>query len=796
MINTNAMRPVLSIWISAIFAVAAIGGTASASTEKVIHSFSYPANGSQPAGSLISDSHGNLYGVTFEGGAHNLGTVFELTPTAAGWTQKVLHSFHGADGWGPSSAGLVMDSAGNLYGATGAGGTGAGCPVGCGVIFELKPVAGGWSESVIHSFTGGADGSSPLGVTLDSAGNLYGATPIGGASNDCGGGCGVIFELKPASGGWTESVLHNFKAGTDGSSPAGGVILDGSGNLYGTTEFGPSDTFGTVFELVRSTGWTEQILYAFQGGTTDTAYPQASLKFDAAGNLFGATSIGGIFELTPVSGGWSESVIFAFSNPQQNRAFIVGGGVILDGAGNIFGATYNNGVFELTHGSSGWTETTLHPTAEYMGGLMFDSAGNLYGADILGATDTSLGYVFKLAFAAGTWTTATIYNFPHACSQNPIGGLIFDTAGNLYGTALNGGEFSWGTVFELIQSGSTWTEKALYDFRGENDGSYPFGSLVSDGTGNLYGVTARGGLYGGGTIFELRPNSSGGWTKTTLYSFCKARSCVDGMEQVNNASLVFDTAGNLYGTTPSGGTSGEGTLFKLTHTPSGWTETVLSNFCNCASGAQPQGGVVFGPSGNLYGVAFFGGGVGSNGGVVYEFNLATSTRTKLYAFRGSAQNDGLNPEAGLTFDAAGNIYGTTSDGGEQSVNGTQSLGTVFELTPGTGGWTEKVLYTFKGGTDGAGPAAAVTFDTAGNLYGTTTEGGCGNRALILGGCGTVFKLSPDSGTWTETQLHVFTAGADGAYPWAGVIFDSMGNLYGETYLDTTGNAGTAFEVTP
>jgi uncharacterized repeat protein (TIGR03803 family) len=797
MINTNAVRPVLSIWISAIFTLALVGGTASASTEKVIHSFSYPANGSQPAGSLISDSHGNLYGVTFEGGAHNLGTVFELTPTAAGWTQKVLYSFHGgADGADPASAGLVMDSAGNLYGATTDGGNYPCYGGGCGVIFELKPVAGGWSESVIHSFTGGADGSFPWGVTLDSAGNLYGATSAGGASNACAGGCGVIFELKPVAGGWSESVLHDFAAGTDGSSPAGGVILDGSGNLYGTTEFGPSDNFGTVFELVRSTGWTEQILYAFQGGTTDTAYPEASLTFDAAGNLFGATSIGGIFELTPVSGGWSESVLFAFSNPQQNRAFIVGGGVILDGAGNIFGTTYNNGVFELTHGSSGWTETTLRPTAEYMGGLIFDSAGNLYGADILGATDTSLGAVFKLAFASGTWTSTTIYNFPHGCSENPIGGLIFDTAGNLYGTAVGGGKFASGTVFELTPSGSTWIQRALYDFRGGNDGEGPLGSLISDGAGNLYGVTASGGLYSGGTIFELSPNTSGGWTKTTPYSFCKAGGqCIDGMEP--NAGLVFDTAGNLYGTTPLGGASGQGTLFKLTHTTSGWTETVLSSFCNCASGAQPQGGVVFGPSGNLYGVTFFGGGVGSNGGVVYEFNLATSMRTKLYAFRGSAQNDGLNPEAGLTFDAAGNIYGTTSDGGEQSVNGTQSLGTVFELTPGTGGWTEKVLYTFKGGTDGAAPAAGVVFDTGGNLYGTTVGGGFGSYPLIcLGGCGTVFKLSPDSGTWTETQLHVFTSGADGAGPSSGLILDSMGNLYGETYLDTTGNAGTAFEVTP
>jgi uncharacterized repeat protein (TIGR03803 family) len=788
----NRTRSVRNLWIGAILALA-LAATASASTEKVIHGFSYPLNGSQPLGSLIFDAHGNLYGVTSLGGGNNAGTVFELTPTATGWTQKVLHSFHGgADGAIPVRAGLVMDSAGNLYGATLEGGNNA-CSGGCGVIFELKPVSGGWTESVIYSFQGGADGSSPSGVTLDRAGNLFGTTGGGGTSS-----LGTAFQLVPAAGTWKKNILYSFKGGSDGSSPAGGVIFDSSGNLYGSTEFGASG-FGTAFELVRSTGWTERILYAFQGGTTDTAHPQGALTFDTAGDLFGTTDIGGVFELTPVSGGWTESVIFAFSNPQQTEAFILGGGVVLDGAGDVFGATYQNGVFELTHGSGGWTETAVRPTNAYIGGLIFDSAGNLYGADSNGGTNTSLGVVFKLTFAASTWTSTTIYSFRDGCPENPIGGLIFDAAGNLYGTALNSGAFASGAVFELTRTGSTWTQKSLYNFRGGNDGAHPFGSLVFDGSGNLYGATASGGLYNSGTVFELSPNSPGGWTKATLHSFCKSGGafCADGSEVVNDAAMIFDAAGNLYGTTPAGGAGGHGTLFKLTHASLGWTETVLSSFCNCASGADPMGGVVFGPDGNLYGAMQFGGGVGSNGGGVYEFNLATNTRTLLYAFRGSAHDDGENPEDGLTFDGSGNLYGTTSAGGTQSVNGTQSQGTVFELIPGTSGWTEKVLYTFKGGTDGEGPSAGVIFDTAGNLYGTTQNGGSPNNPpFCLQGCGTVFKLSPGSGGWTETQLYAFKAGQDGASPSSGVILDSMGNLYGETGFDTTGNAGAVFEVTP
>ena len=303
--------------ILAIMALTLILGSSAWAAEqyKTIHRFNKQTGvrGFAPAGALILDAAGNLYGTTYSGGASGVGTVFELTPNLDGsWTESVLHSFNGADGADPYS-GLIFDAAGNLYGTTvGGGGYNAG------TVFKLAPnLDGSWTESVLHSLNG-TDGAHPYsGLIFDAAGNLYGTTWVGGAF-----GHGTVFELTAnGDGSWTESVLHAFN-GTDGAHPYSGLIFDAAGNLYGTTYYGGGVCgCGTVFKLTPNGdgSWTESVLHAFTIGSGDGNRPRAGLIFDAAGNLYGTTENGGgtlrgtVFKLTPNGdGSWTESVLHLF----------------------------------------------------------------------------------------------------------------------------------------------------------------------------------------------------------------------------------------------------------------------------------------------------------------------------------------------------------------------------------------------------------------------------------------------------------------------------------------------------
>jgi len=380
-----------------------------------------------------------------------------------------------------------------------------------------------WTEQVLHSFGNGSDGVNPSGMILDSVGNLYGTTSEGGTY-----GVGTVFELTPnGHGGRIEQVLFNFY-GPYGDGPLGGLIFDAAGNLYGTTQSGSDSNLGTVFELTPTAGggWTEQVLHNFNGDGYD---PLAGLVIDAAGNLYGTTDggnedypYGTVFELTPTAGGgWTAKVLHSFN--AADGAYPWFGSLILDGAGNLYGTTLRGGtygagvVFELTPTMEGnWTETVLHSFSQ-------------------NGTD---GYF-------------------------PFGGVIFDATGSLYGTTWIGGSNDAGTVFELTPTGDgNWTETLLHTFGGGTDGANPAAGLIFDAAGNLYGTTGAGGNYGYGygTVFELMPNGSGGWTEQILYNF---RNSPDGNDP--DTPLVLDSAGNIYGATGGGGTYGYGTVFELTH---------------------------------------------------------------------------------------------------------------------------------------------------------------------------------------------------------------------------------------
>jgi uncharacterized repeat protein (TIGR03803 family) len=412
------------------------------------------------------------------------------------------------------------------------------------ITFVAGTLAAAQTETVLYGFNNsGVGGDYPAGVVYN-AGNLYGTTVYGGSGScfQLDGGCGTVFELSPnGSGGWTKRTLHNFsKTGRDGFFPTAGLIFDKAGNLYGMTEQGGSHHYGTVYELTphANGNWTETILHNFNYNGTDGIFPKGGLVFDGAGNLYGMTFEGGTVTCSP---------------------FFLGCGT----------------VFELSPGAEGkaWTETILHN---------FSNNG----------TD---GYV--------------------PC----CGSLVLDGAGNVYGITGGGGTYDYGMAFELMPAGGgSWTETVLHSFGGTGDGSFPQGGLTLGGSGNLYGTTEDGGAYGGGTVFELTPAGGGNWTETIIHSFTHTSGGPDGFSP--SSDVIFDSAGNLYGTTGAGGIYGLGLVFELSPAAGGsWTEAFLHNFQQTIPGTDgytPGPMLVFDSSGNLYGTTVYGG--ANLGGTVFE----------------------------------------------------------------------------------------------------------------------------------------------------------------------------------
>jgi uncharacterized repeat protein (TIGR03803 family) len=394
-------------------------------------------------------------------------------------------------------------------------------------------------------------------------------------------------------------------------------------------------------------------------------------------------------------------------------------------------------------------------------GLVSDGAGNLYGTTagggltICGESAPFCGTVFKLALGEnGNWKESVIYEFQGGTDgAGPSGTMVFDAAGNLYGTTVTGGsdqcDEGCGTVFKLSPNqDGTWTESILFEFQGGNDAEEPGLGVIFDAAGNLYGAAGGGCEFGcNGTVFELSPGQSGTWTESLLYTF------LGGTDGSSPSALILDGAGNILGTTISGGSTespcgGCGTVFQLSPSKNGsgsWTKKVLYSFNDGLDGGFPGSGVAFDGAGNLFGEAFDGGSFAcpeSGCGVVYELtpDAGSWKFSVAHSFDGAAGSKGRQPTGGLTFDSQGNMYGTTGGGGDLACNRGFGCGTIFELSPkAKGGFTFTMIDALNGAS-GAGPSTGVIVDAAGNLYGTTFSGGshkCGPT-----GCGVVFRVTP------------------------------------------------------
>ncbi len=410
-------------------------------------------------------------------------------------------------------------------------------PSGMAVLFTLLAIAAqAQTFQVIHSFTGGNDGAIPLaGLIIDSAGNLYGTASGGGKTNDgCDAyGCGVAFRLKPSGTGWILRPLYVFQgglqSGPDGSNPEARMAFASNGVLYGTTAYGGGNrcnntTCGTAFTLSPPPTacknalcqWTETVIYRFLGNPYAGVPNGGPLIFDQAGNLYGVagwgpSGYGTIYELTPSGGTWSENDLASADNSTS--------GVVFDQAGNLYGSNEGEGyggIYQLVHSGSGWHWNQLYsiinvPEDGYdtWGGVILDNAGNIYGSTLQEGPGGG-GTVFELS--AGTWNFNVLYGFNGG--SGPEESLTMDSAGNLYGTTWNGGANSWGSVFKLTPSANGWIYTDLYDFTGGSDGAHPVSNVVFDAHGNLYGTASYGGsgpctsMYNGngcGVVWEITP---------------------------------------------------------------------------------------------------------------------------------------------------------------------------------------------------------------------------------------------------------------------------------------------------
>jgi uncharacterized repeat protein (TIGR01451 family) len=580
------------------------------------------------------------------------------------------------------------------------------------------------------------------------------------------------------------TTLYSFFQGP--ANPRAGLTLGKDGNFYGTTQSGGSGQ-GTVFKLTTNGITTTLVNFNYSNGSD----PVANLLLGPDGNFYGTTSGGG----TTLSGTNVTGTVFRMTTNGTLTTLVnfngVNGGIPLAGLalgpdGNFYGTTEFGGtngdgtVFKMTTNGTLTTLVNFNGTngANPLASLTAGPGGNLYGTTEYGGTEYggtngSWGTVFQVT-TNGTFTTLLQFGITNGAL--PYGGVTVGPDGNLYGTTAFGGnpngDFSGGSIFELTTNGVVTTLVRLADLGGTN-GLNPYAGLTLGPDGNFYGTTYAGGANGNGTVFQVTTNG----TLTTLYSFSVLTNGINPDGAQPQASLTLGPDGNFYGTAYGGGTTGFGTVFKVS--TNGTFSTVASFIGD--TGVNPESTLTPGPDGSLYGTAKFGG-IGGRGTL---FKLTTSGALTMLVNFDSA-NDGANPQAGLIVGPGGNFYGTAVGGGTNRLDlggnnfDVLSDGTVFELT------TNGILtaLTDFNGTNGANPYGGLAVGTDDNLYGTTAYGGISND-------GTIFQIMTNGTLTTLTNFN----GLNGANPGASMTLGPDGNFYGTCEAGGTNGNGTVFQVT-
>ncbi|MCX6564552.1 MAG: hypothetical protein NTU60_13280 [Candidatus Aminicenantes bacterium] len=728
----------------------------------LLHSFAGgAADGRYPHGSLIV-SDGRLYGMTYNGGASDRGTIFKINPDGSGFA--LLHTFAGGAGDGRYPHGSLICSGGVLYGMTEEGGASN-----RGTIFKINPDGSGFA--LLHTFAGGSeDGQYPYGSLISSDGVLYGMTHAGGASNN-----GTIFRVKTSGGGF--ELLRSFAGGAgDGQYPYGSLISS-DGVLYGMTHAGGASDKGTIFK-VNPDGGGFALLRSFAGGFGDGCNPRDSL-ICSGGVLYGMTQEGGasdrgtIFKINPDGSGFAK--LHTFAGGSEDGQYPLGSLIVSDGT--LYGMTYeggasNNGTifkvktsgggFALLRSFAGGAGEGKNP-----GGSLIVSGGVLYGMTSEGGA-SNRGTIFKINPDGSGFALLHTFAGGAGGGQYPYGSLI-SSDGVLYGMTYEGGASNNGTIFKVHTSGGEFV--LLRSFAGgAGDGRNPYGSLIYS-SGVLYGMTQNGGASDKGTIFKV--NTSGGGF-ALLHAF--AGGVGDG--QYPNGSLII-SGGVLYGMTQEGGASDKGTIFKVN--TAGGEFALLRSFAGGAGDGRNPYGSLINSDGVLYGMTHNGG--ASDKGTIFKVNTSGGGFALLRTFPRGA-GDGYFPADSLII-SGGTLYGMTNKGGDSD------LGTIFKINPDGSGFAW--LHRFVGGSeDGQYPYGSLII-SGGVLYGMTYEGGDADW-------GTVFSkelpTSTISGTVKVGQTaleNVVMSGLTGT-----VKTNTSGQYTATVYYDWSGTvtptlAGYAFD---